>query len=1758
MKKTCALFFGLIPFTLFALPQGGNVKSGTAVFATDKNVLSVEVSDRAIIDYESFNIEVQERVEFIQPKSSSTLLNRVQGGDPSKILGNLVSNGKVFLVNPNGVYFGPDAVVDARSFIASTLDILNQDFLDQNYCFSLRPGTETAFIHNEGTLSALSGGVIALLAPQIVNEGTIIADIGQVFLASVEKVTIDFMGDGMLQFAVEGLMKEGGLAGKIALDRSSAQKILEDVVNADGFIVGAELIEKEGIIHLVANSRIDAEDITIIGANVEIEGALNSSWDMHIEAEDILCIRDRKGAPLFLHARRHLTMNSPFIDILAWENSDTFIGSNGNLTLVSDNPISADGNFFAGGDFSLLMRDGRPADFLSYLDPIVTSLGSVTFGTYSGASLKVEAAGNITCTGDITITMADANACSPSGCSGDPDCGTLTTTPVLILVAGTTPASMTCNSVTNSSLVFSGTTFSNPGGSGNTINFTQILGTTLSGFTSATFTGDIVSAGPLSISANDGAINLMGVTSGILTLSAGTGIITFDGVVTASNLRITSSGGINIGADITTHFPNAMVLFTGPITLTTDSILTLAGPPTFTSTIDGDFDFTLISGHTLIFQGSIGSITPLNNFSIQSYFQTDLTGLSITANDTITIENPTGGGPLTVGTLTAGSGGIALQANSALNLTANISSNNGPISFSFTAEPTITIESTLSINAGTSRVITVGPIVATAAGVGLTLESSGIDFGGNITTNNGAININGPFSLTEASVISSSGGTITFSAIINGAYDLTLNAGTGMINLEEVGMGYPPLSFNATGGSISLANNITTSAGPITINGPITLTGDSTLLAQGGEITLGGTVDGMYNFAVTANSQVITLDGALGSITPLLGFTAAGGSLVVAGDITAGGLGINMYVPITLIGSPIMSASDTGLILLNDTVNGMQALTLNANGVAINGAVGGITPLLSFNCAASGISLQNNITTNNGPIALNARTTLYGSSTLSSSGGVITLDGTVDGMQNFILNAGSGAIDINGAIGGITPLLDFSATGGSISLASNITTNDEPITIDGPLTLTGNVALSSSGGAITLDGTVDGAEVFILVAGTGSVTLNGAIGGVTPLDKFQVMSSSGIDLEADITTSTNAPFLLTGPITLTGDSAITTAGAPTFTSTIDGNFDFSLDPGGNTVVFGGDIGSITPLNAFFVQDYYQIDLSAIAVSASAIAIQSPVSNAMDLSVGELTAGNGGVVLQALDTMNLSGNITADNASISITFVELTPTVNLESTLVMDAGTDPAMSTITIGGPIVGTTAGVGLTLEGAGTISLQGDITTNDGAITIDGPLVLGQGLTLSSSNGAITLFTVDGFYTFTVDAGTGAVDFEGAIGSVTTISNFMATGGTITVGNDVTTLHGSVVLNAESIALGGDILTNNAPITFNGNLILDDTVTLTTSSGGSLTFEGTIDGAYSMNISSGAGLTTFNGDVGSVTALTAIMVSGSVNFAAASLTANTQSYTGGTFNCTQNATLTGIGDITFSEPITLSGGSLFILSTSLGNCSFESIAGTGLQNVGMFAGGTLTVGEMDSVGEIAGAANAILLNGEITAYQVAFASKTSILNAALPQPINLMSTSIFETQGSTIGSKTSPIDVNNPTGIVIAGAPSKLAAFSGTTIDNTIHIDLSNPPCPVIFNGTTIRACPTPPPPPSPPSPPPSPLIITADFPARDFYVPGIYSIYDTLASDQYFLPEIVDDLYTSPRHNPLFVTQKRFVKPKPMSRKIGEPSLRGKMWRS
>ncbi|MDZ7750206.1 MAG: filamentous hemagglutinin N-terminal domain-containing protein [Gammaproteobacteria bacterium] len=245
-----------------ANPLDPHVIHGSASFARQGGALTVTNSPGAIINWQGFSIARGELTRFLQQHADSAVLNRVTGSDPSRILGQLHSNGRVFLVNPHGIVFGPDAVVDTAGLVASTLNISDEDFLAGKLAFQ---GDDPGAIENAGLIRA-RGGDVYLIAPEIRNSGAVVAEGGNILLAAGRRVTITDLGAGGVYFEVQApedrvvnlgeLLARGGAVRAFAGSLEHAGDIRADSLSVDE--TGVVVLEARGNVELLAASTVSA------------------------------------------------------------------------------------------------------------------------------------------------------------------------------------------------------------------------------------------------------------------------------------------------------------------------------------------------------------------------------------------------------------------------------------------------------------------------------------------------------------------------------------------------------------------------------------------------------------------------------------------------------------------------------------------------------------------------------------------------------------------------------------------------------------------------------------------------------------------------------------------------------------------------------------------------------------------------------------------------------------------------------------------------------------------------------------------------------------------------------------------------------------------------------------------------------------------------------------------------------------------------------------------------------------------------------------------------------------------------------------------------------------------------------------------------------------------------------------------------------------------------------------------------------------
>ncbi|MGB4114971.1 MAG: filamentous hemagglutinin N-terminal domain-containing protein [Polaromonas sp.] len=243
-----------------ALPAGGVVAAGGASISSSGATTTInQTTARAVINWQSFGIAAGQTVQFVQPDSGSVALNRVLGADPSRIMGDLSANGKVFLLNPNGILFGSGASVNVGGLVASTLSITDANFMAGRYAFT---DAGSGSVINQGRITASDGGYVAMMGKSVSNQGIISARLGTVALAAGNAITMDVGGDGLLnvsipQGAVNALVENGGLVradgGKVLMTAQAAGSLLHTVVNNTGVIQAQTIGNRNGAIYLLGD-----------------------------------------------------------------------------------------------------------------------------------------------------------------------------------------------------------------------------------------------------------------------------------------------------------------------------------------------------------------------------------------------------------------------------------------------------------------------------------------------------------------------------------------------------------------------------------------------------------------------------------------------------------------------------------------------------------------------------------------------------------------------------------------------------------------------------------------------------------------------------------------------------------------------------------------------------------------------------------------------------------------------------------------------------------------------------------------------------------------------------------------------------------------------------------------------------------------------------------------------------------------------------------------------------------------------------------------------------------------------------------------------------------------------------------------------------------------------------------------------------------------------------------------------------------------
>lgn len=448
-QKTLAFTISLIlgSQAANANPSGAQVVHGTASFSNPTvNVLNVTNSHNAIINWQSFNIGQGQTTNFIQPSSSSSVLNRVIGNNPSQLLGNLNSNGRVFLINQHGILVGAGANINTGGFFGSTLNITDSDFLNGNLKFS---GEGAGAISNQGYIHTGPGGNIVLIAPNIENGGVIEVDDGHVLLAAGKSITISSLENPAIQFEVTGDDNAVTNLGEILAHKGSASLFAGTLTHSGSIRAGGVVQNADGSISLVARHDIAIEDDSSLqaadvlvqsrkgsamvagditaqkmnghGGNIQLLGEyVGLVGDAHIDASGVL------GGGQILVGGDYQGANEDVQNAKAvYAGSDTTVnadalenGDGGKVILWSDNATRSYGRISAkggtsGGDGGFIETSGGYLDLGEYVPDASSLNGQNGEWLIDPYNITIGSGGPINITGDPDFSSTAESALLP-------------------------------------------------------------------------------------------------------------------------------------------------------------------------------------------------------------------------------------------------------------------------------------------------------------------------------------------------------------------------------------------------------------------------------------------------------------------------------------------------------------------------------------------------------------------------------------------------------------------------------------------------------------------------------------------------------------------------------------------------------------------------------------------------------------------------------------------------------------------------------------------------------------------------------------------------------------------------------------------------------------------------------------------------------------------------------------------------------------------------------------------------------------------------------------------------------------------------------------------------------------------------------------------------------------------------------------------------------------------------------------------------
>ncbi|HEV2676330.1 MAG TPA: filamentous hemagglutinin N-terminal domain-containing protein [Aliidongia sp.] len=1666
------------------LPTGGTVVAGTATIAQPAaNRLAVTTgTNRTVIDWQSFSIGSGNKVTIQQPGSSSITVNEVTGATPSQIFGDLSSNGRVVLANPNGIWFSKDSHVDVAGLVASTATMTGaavKSFAAGGRLALDKAGSATASIVNDGHITIANQGLAALVAPGVRNDGVIQATLGQVTLAAGTTSTLDFYGDGLVSLAVtspvtalaigpdgkpfkaaienNGTLSANG--GHVLVTADVVKGVVDNVINMNGVVeakgvtvAGGDIILDGGDGGVTVAATLDASatkagqtggSVVVTGGAVTLAATAKVDVSGGAGGGKVQIGGGPHGGGGVHHAQTTLVMGGAAINANAIHS-----GNGGTVSIWSDATTRFDGTISARGagtgnggwvetsskgslqvDGAARVDTSAPGGRLGswLLDP--TNLFIVTGGSdaqhvdptsfeFSSTNVTLTATSNLTVSSEIDMSQAG-----------------------LTLTAGhalTINAPIHLNG--SGALALTGETSVNIGADISTAAGFISIQTGLGGVIDVGQGSHVTAAGPLSIFVDN--TTLLSATDGAQ--------ITIGGSITADGIYIKA-------ADQQFNQPNGFIEIQGTATLTNTGVSGNA--------IDASHaDLLLFAGYGGHLQLDSGAtlVAAAGNIALLADTLTIADSPANISTPGLLIISPSS----TLGLISASNPGYNDFTGGAYSGSQAILGGTLPggvtaitIGVGTDTEAFSVPQSMLDALNGTGTAGTINQVQ-----IGLT-NGNPTNVSGTLSLLNG-LSIQGPVTLTGDTSITSTG-AIQFGSTVDaasaGGQSLTLSAPTGVITFAGAiggGTALNQIDFSAV--SIALPDTVHT-ASDQNYRSPTTVSAATTITSDNGGITFFDTLQGNSPVTVSAVNGVATFENVVGGLTATTKvdtFTVTASSIVLT---SVNSTGSQAYIgPVTLSGNVTFDAGTTQSVDFGSTVNGAGSLSV-LSPVFFGGSV-----------TTGGSQSYSNVAV------------LVNDATLTATGGITlgAIDSTASTNHALTLSDAGDAIVLNGPIGANTALSTLTVTGGSITLPTQVTTVGNQI-YTGPATLVADSVFNAGTAGISFGGTLDG-NFEAQVSGVAGVTFGGAVGGLAPLTNLTVTSNS-IVLPSAVTADAQnytGNMRLAGDTTLTGTSillagfvdgdssgrqslTIAATGAVEFTAFVGSNIalnDFSLTAASVT---GGGIPTVSA-------DGTQTYNVTAALNVSGNINSNGFSDTGPLTLTgttQITGGTGGITIsgtidgaQALTLLDTSGPVALSGAigsttaltSLAVTSGSIALPSSVHTTGAQDYAGPVSLSTdgnFTADSGIItfeSTVDGAGaFSVTAPGGISLVSTITTT-GAQTYAGPVTLAGDTTI---NGSAVQFTgtIDGTtasaQSLTISV-TGVAEFDGSIGGTTALNNFSLTAGSI-VGT------GSSLINAtgtQTFDVGAG-LTLTGIINVNGfvdlgPLLLTGDTTITAVSG-NISIFGAVNGAHALTLVDSTGTIGLTGSVGATTALTNLNVTAAhgITLSAALITTGTQSYGGPITDGTGGAgfSLSAAGGTTLNGPVTTAGTQSYSGPVTLAsNGSFTATAGA--INLGGTVDGTSAGGQSLALSAVGG----VQLSGSI-------GGTTAVSSFSATGPVTLQNSLGITTTGGGISfngtldnavSRSGAFTLNAGGGDVsFAGLVGTTAALGNVTISNARNV---------------------------------------------------------------------------------------------------------------